>query len=156
MSDNKDDIDLDGWDLHRAANNVDIVRALIARGDDVEARDDYGRTPLHQAAWENSTEVARLLIENGADVDATDRSGVTPLHESINIEAEMWTGQEVVRLLIEHGADIDASTDDGKTPLHLTLHSGDEVGSVDVFPLFVEVARLLIEKGANTDGIDLS
>ena len=37
MPENKDDIDLDGWDLHRAAkeNRVDIASALIARGDDL-------------------------------------------------------------------------------------------------------------------------
>ena len=37
-------IDLEGWDLHAAAieNRVDIARALIARGDDVDARAEIG------------------------------------------------------------------------------------------------------------------
>jgi ankyrin repeat protein len=49
MPENKDDIDLDGWDLHRAAkeSRVDIVRALIERGDDVNAMNENGETPLH-------------------------------------------------------------------------------------------------------------
>jgi ankyrin repeat protein len=40
MPENRDDIDLDGWNLHRAAeeNRSDIVRTLLARGDDVDAR----------------------------------------------------------------------------------------------------------------------
>ena len=42
MPENKDDIfDLRDWDLHRAVkqNRVDIARALIAGGADVDARD---------------------------------------------------------------------------------------------------------------------
>ena len=42
MPENKDDIDLGTWTLDRAAqeNRVDIASALIARGDDVNARDE--------------------------------------------------------------------------------------------------------------------
>ncbi|SVD36274.1 uncharacterized protein METZ01_LOCUS389128, partial [marine metagenome] len=62
MPENKDDIDLDGWDLERAAkeNKVDIARALIARGDYVDGENVNGDwikttpwmfhlTPLHWA-----------------------------------------------------------------------------------------------------------
>ncbi len=56
MPENKDDIDLEDWDLHRAAreNRVDIARALVARGDDIDARDEDGesslRVPVHALA----------------------------------------------------------------------------------------------------------
>ena len=62
---NVEEPDLEGWDLHRAAeeNRVDIARALIARGDDVNTRDKNGGTPLHEAVFKNFLEVARLLIE---------------------------------------------------------------------------------------------
>ena len=54
--------DLDGWDLPRAAreDRVDIARALISRGDDVNAWSEHSRTPLHWAAIHNSLDVARL------------------------------------------------------------------------------------------------
>ena len=76
MPENKDDIDLEGWDLHRAAeeNRVDIARALIARGDDVDARDENGRTPLYWAARKGSPVKVRLLIEKGANTDGIDLS----------------------------------------------------------------------------------
>jgi ankyrin repeat protein len=72
MPENKDDIDLKGWTLHRAAeeSRVDITRALIARGD-VNAS-NYGNTPLHEAARHDSTDVVRLLIEKGANTDRID------------------------------------------------------------------------------------
>ena len=71
MPENKNDINLDGWDLHRAAkeNRIDIASELIARGDDVNARDKYDYTPLHLAAENNCTEAVRLLVEHGADLD---------------------------------------------------------------------------------------
>ena len=67
MPENKRDIDLGTWTLHRAANEnrSDIARALIARGADVNARGKDGSTPLHWAAKSNSLDVARLPLVRG-------------------------------------------------------------------------------------------
>ncbi len=74
---NIEEPDLEGWDLHRAVyreNRVDIARALIARGDDVNARDEVGESPLHWAANNNSLDVAGLLLDRGANTDGIDLS----------------------------------------------------------------------------------
>ena len=104
MPENKDDIDLEGWDLHRAAkeNRSDIARSLIARGDDIEAKDDDGWTALNRAASCNSLDVARLLIENGAEVNASNKYGWTALYH-----AASRNSLDVAQLLIEHGANTD-------------------------------------------------
>ena len=46
-----DDIDLDGWDLFRAAeeNRVDITSACLLRGDDVNAKNENGDTPFEHS-----------------------------------------------------------------------------------------------------------
>ena len=71
---NKRDIDLDGWDLHRAGeeNRPDITLALLVRGDNIQAKDEDGDSPLHLAVWKESLDVARLLIEKGANTDGID------------------------------------------------------------------------------------
>ena len=55
------------------------VRLHIARGDDPNARDDAGLTPLMIAAARNKAAVCRLLIEAGADLAALDLAGRSAL-----------------------------------------------------------------------------
>lgn len=46
------------------------VRAEIARGANVSARDSYRRTPLHVAAYKSNTAAMRALVASGADPNA--------------------------------------------------------------------------------------
>ena len=55
MPENKDHIDFESWDLHRAAiqNRVDIARALIDSGAEVDARNEWneGGWTASQLTW---------------------------------------------------------------------------------------------------------
>ena len=62
-----------------AANDTDTIVMLIALGQNVNAKDDDGSTPLHYAAAKSNKEVNELLIVEGADVNAKDEDGETPL-----------------------------------------------------------------------------
>ena len=52
----------------------DLVRSLLARGADPNARSAVGSrgSALHSAAWEGDLRMARRLVEVGADVQARD------------------------------------------------------------------------------------
>ncbi len=66
--------------LHSAASSdsVRIAEALIARGANVNARQQAGYTPLHAAVQNGSVEMVQLLIRNGADCSAVNEAGQVP------------------------------------------------------------------------------
>jgi ankyrin repeat protein len=72
-----------GWLLGQFAllGRVDVVRALLDAGMDVDTRGWSGFTPLDQAAMHGRTDVVRLLIDRGANLAdcAFDDDGPTPL-----------------------------------------------------------------------------
>lgn len=113
----------------------EIVRLLIGRGADVEAKDDYGLTPLHYAVREGNEAAVRLLINRGADVNANDDEGMTVLHYAADNIYEA-----LVKLLIDRGANIEARDDGGRTSLYLAA-----------FPRDKTTAQLLIAAGADLD-----
>lgn len=55
------------------------VRAGVERGEDPDAPDKMGWTPLHFAAQSQTPEVASILLHARATVDARDSYGKTPL-----------------------------------------------------------------------------
>lgn len=61
-------------------NRLDVMRLLIERKADLNARDDAGKTALmlvYQCS--NGAEMARLLVDSGADIDMKDPKGFTAI-----------------------------------------------------------------------------
>ena len=93
---------------------LELMDWLITQGADINARDEYERTPLHYHAQVNNVEKVALLLERGADIEAQDKYKNTPLHfAEYNAEA--------AQLLIEKGADIKAKDDRGYNPMERML-----------------------------------
>jgi len=111
----------------------EVVELLLAKSLwnlDVNAKDNRGFAPIHEAALQNNVKLIKALIERGADVNSgkTEKNG-TPLHFAIYSEH-----YEVADCLLDHGADVNATCDnfiDSKieyhelTPLHLAAIRGD-------------------------------
>ncbi|VDN03065.1 unnamed protein product [Thelazia callipaeda] len=109
--------DFDGREstpLHFAAgyNRVEVLKYLLEKGANIEARDTGWLVPLHNACAYGHLVVAELLVKYGANLNAVDKWGYTPLHE-----AALKGKFEVCKLLLLNGADSKHKGRDGKIPL---------------------------------------
>ena len=125
--------------IHNAARNGNLnrVRALLNSGTNVNARYQYGQTPLMFAAYTGRLPMVRELLDRGANINARDHEGETAL-----IRAAFWGHLAIVRLLLERGANANARTYEGWTPLMYAADSGH-----------LAIVRELMNKGANTNGV---
>jgi ankyrin repeat protein len=101
--------------LMRAAQYgyVEVVRALLAFGANVNATDDRGETALGwTASSPNKAKMITFLVSTGALVNAQDIAGLTPL---IKAAAEGYV--ENVQALLDGGADVRITTKAGDTAL---------------------------------------
>ena len=72
------------------ANGVEnAIKVHIAKGDDLNARDDVGNTPLMIAARKKQTNACRLLLENGADPLLLDLEG----KDAVTIASDAGCGE---------------------------------------------------------------
>ena len=82
-----------------------IATLLLEKGTSVDARNEYGMTPLHDQVIWGRIAIVRLLLAAGADVNARDNRGWTPLR---GVENPPWgvpkASQEMIQLLKDEGA----------------------------------------------------
>ncbi|MEO4053250.1 hypothetical protein [Solibacillus sp. CAU 1738] len=115
----------------------ELVRWLVEQGADINARDSYGRSALHEQAksWCGNTE---LLLELGADIEAIDYQNETPL-----FAAAAFFKTNTIRTLVSKGANISAVNMMNQTPLDKALAVCRNINIVDM----VEVADILLNAG---------
>ena len=63
------------WACEKGAEAV--VKLLVAKRSDVNAKASFGETPLHRAAGGGYTSLVEFLLNNGARVNETDNTGKT-------------------------------------------------------------------------------
>lgn len=80
--------------LHLAAMNSDPgpLKALLAAGAEVNARDNDGATPLHMAAYGSQAVNVRLLLEAGADWRIKTNNGRDPMSMARKVMANEAAG----------------------------------------------------------------
>ena len=127
--------------LHAAAHRGDTARlkALLAAGAPVDARDPAGRTPLHVATFARQRDAIRALAAAGAKLGLLEHDR----YDAVTIAA-VADDEETLRLLLSLGASAKLVTSryDG-TALIAAAHLGHD-----------GVVRQLIQAGAPLDHVN--
>lgn len=124
-----------GTALHIAihAGHLEIARALMASGADLNARCDLYGTPLCTAIQNGHDDIARELLMRGADANILTGSKATALQLAIGkLNADM------MRSLLQHGAEVNDERSPTGTPIFDAVRMKNEAA-----------VRLLLTHGAD-------
>ncbi len=114
----------------------EIVHWLGEQGADINARNKWGETPLHEIITHTQYELhtqlytVDLLISLGADIHAVTPRGATPLHY-----AAEWGELAIVERLINNHADIYAKTKKGENPLEYMMVNSNNSRIRNILPV---------------------
>jgi uncharacterized protein len=157
-----------------ARGDAKQIDTLIAKGERVDVRDAYGRTPLHVAAYRGHHEAMRMLVRTGADPNALENDhydivtiaavandistltvslaiggsakNITSRYDGTALIAAAHLGHaEVVKILVRAGAPLDHVNNLGWTAVIESIVLGD--GG----PRHADTLRVLVEAGANVN-----
>lgn len=121
--------------------SLEYTQELLSSGlIDIDDGDPDGYTPLMYAAQQGEMLIAKLLLSKKANPSIGNADGFTPAILAVNIG-----DVAIVKMLVAAGADLEAPLyyNEGYTALHMALCSQG--------PTSLEMARTLIEAGANTN-----
>lgn len=101
--------------LHIAIQKSDIIKIkkLIGEGIDINARLEYGSSPIEYACLNNKMLEAEILLKNGANVKNQDLLHIACLNGNI----------EMLKILIGYGCDVNEVDIDGRLPAHLAIQT---------------------------------
>ncbi len=118
---------------------VDIMRLLLLKGADVNAKEKNGWTPLI-FSMNGNYEKFQIIIENGGNLMTLDNKNWTPL-----MWATMNAKPEMVEYLITNRVDVNVKNTDNQTALSIIEEKINEWGAGINY---IEIKKMLIDAGA--------
>jgi len=119
-----------------SAKNIELARALIECGADVNTRGTMGITPLICSTSSYELDITKMLMEKGAAVNGRNAFGMTAL-----MCAAGKNDYDTVKYLIEKGANPDIQADD----------NGINAVMVATGKGYCKIVELLAKSGANVN-----
>jgi ankyrin repeat protein len=112
--------DLDQQLIKAAARgDLPMVRSLLDKGANLNAKGVNGTTILMEAAAGGNLDLVKFLIDQGLDINAKRPDG-----ETVLIYAAIGRNPEVLRFVVKKGLDVNAKTKHGRTALMFASMAG--------------------------------
>lgn len=128
-------------------SSEEVIKTLVELGADVNAEDDFGRTPFLIAVENNNIAMMDALLNNKANINSSCRCG-TPLHHAV-----LHSSLETVQYLLSKGANVNSLDRFHSTPLHVASKSG----RIELIELFLDHgARIDTENSTGFTALDLA
>ena len=100
--------------------DLNLIRVIVENGlVGVNAKGNWGITPLHRAVRGGNVALAEYLISVGADVNAEGFKDRSPLYWAVQKD-----NVALAEYLISAGAKVDAKDDEGRSPLYYAISKG--------------------------------
>ncbi|CAH3142085.1 unnamed protein product [Porites lobata] len=99
---------------HSRKGNTQEIKALLQQNEDIDKRDNYGKTALHHAVSAGQASTVKFLLHHHANPNLKDHRDEAPLHAAVR------TGNlEVVEALLHHKVtNVNIEGRNKYTPLH--------------------------------------
>ena len=107
-----------------------VQKCIEEQNNDIDSKDNFGRTPLFSACSSGHFSVVNYLISKGANIKLIDDQGNTPLYYACR-----GGNLRIVELLISKGADIYQTNKSRRSPWEIAAENGH-----------LQIIRTLIEK----------
>lgn len=111
--------------LHYACfgNNQEVAQMLVNSGMlDPNARNNYGATPLHEAAFHKAADMIPVLVSFGVDFSAKDESGYSAFDFAFMTLTGIRDTERVIYALIDHGMPTSFVLQENERHLHFLVH----------------------------------
>ncbi|KAI8336642.1 ankyrin repeat-containing domain protein [Chlamydoabsidia padenii] len=118
---------------------LDRVKELVESGAEVNAKDNFGYTPIHAAVSYNQKEVLDYLLNNGGDINVEDFEKDTPLYVCETVD--------MAKFILDRGANPSHKNQDGISP----AQTANEEGWKDVAQLLASITGETLEEDETTE-----
>jgi ankyrin repeat protein len=129
-------------DVEKKINlNINIIKALLEKGADVNMVDYKKRTALMKVArgYKGELDIVKALLDKGADVNKVDDEGKTAL-----MLAAYEGTLNTVKTLLDKGADVNMVDHDKRTALMLAVG----------YTRKLDIVKALLDNGADVNKVD--
>ncbi|CAN0103727.1 unnamed protein product [Scytosiphon promiscuus] len=127
------DDEISPLDTAAGEGHLDVLKAMIEHGADVDAASPNGRTALIYAVSQNKVGAIDVLVGAGAKLAARDVVGRAALHHAAHRPRHF----EAALCLLNLGAEANALTNLGQAPLHYAAAQAGKKGTADMVDLLI-------------------